>query len=375
MQFNSATKTRRSAHYLIESVIVACLNRVLIILSGGQIITHYLNPAGSFTDQKIVWTLHGGKSLDRVDKKSQTASMTLWIPVTIAAAFLQNLRSAMQKAIRDRLSTAGAAYARFIYALPFAVLYVWLLSAFGGYEVPSSNSTFLIYCALGGLAQILFTVVLLWMFSFRSFAVGTTFSKLEIVLIAIMGSILLGDKLGPIATLAIIVGAIGTIVLSSKQTNLTLGNFAQGLGEKATWIGLLCAALLGASVVAFRGAALALNGPGFIMVAAFTLMVALAMQTLMMGTWFVIYDRQELKRVWLEWRRALPVGIIGMACSVCWFTAFTIQNAAYVRALGQVELIFTFIASIFYFREKITRIEIIGIILIIMAVILILLEN
>ena len=301
--------------------------------------------------------------------------MSLWIPITLAAAFLQNLRSVLQKAIKDRLSTAGASYARFIYAVPFAALYVWLLSSMGGYEIPQTNTRFLIYCALGGLSQILFTVVLLWMFSFRSFAVGTTFSKLEIVLIAILGSMLLGDKLGIIATLAIIIGAFGTIVLASKHTKLTFGNFLQGMGEKTTWIGLLSAALLGASVVAFRGAALTLDGQNFIMAAAFTLLIALTMQTFMMGAWFVMFDRQELYRVLREWRRALPVGITGMACSVCWFTAFTLQNAAYVRALGQVELIFTFIASVFYFREKISRVELLGIILISIAVILILLEN
>ncbi len=301
--------------------------------------------------------------------------MTLWIPVTIAAAFLQNLRSALQKAIKDRLSTTGAAYARFLYALPFAAIYVWLLLTLGQFQLPASNTEFLIYCALGGISQILFTVVLLWMFSFRSFAVGTTFSKLEIVLIAIMGSLLLGDKLGPVATLAIVIGAIGTVVLSSKQSRLTLGNFAHGMGERATWIGLLCAALLGASVVFFRGAALALNGQDFIIAAAFTLFVALTMQTLMMGMWFIIFDRPELFRVVREWRRALPVGIVGMACSVCWFTAFTLQNAAYVRALGQIELIFTFIVSIFYFREKITKLELLGIILIASAVILILLAG
>ena len=100
----------------------------------------------------------------------------LWIPITIAAAFLQNLRSALQKAIKGRLSTMGAAYARFFYAWPLALLYVWGLAEFGGYETPPPNTLFLIYCALGGLSQILFTVVLLWMFSFRSFAFSASFS-------------------------------------------------------------------------------------------------------------------------------------------------------------------------------------------------------
>ena len=300
--------------------------------------------------------------------------LALWIPVTIAAAFLQNLRSALQKAIRGRLSTMGAAYARFFYAWPLALIYLWALAS-AGYELPSVNATFLIYCALGGLSQILFTVVLLWMFSFRSFAVGTTFSKLEVVLIAALGAILLGDTVGPLAVVAIAVGALGTIVLSLTETKLTLGGLIRGLGEKATAVGLLCAALLGASVVFFRGAALALEGAEFLIAAAFALAVALVMQTLMMGAWFVVYDRVELGRVVTEWRRALPVGVVGMACSVCWFTAFTLQNAAYVRALGQIELLFTFIASVFFFRERVTRSEVVGILLIVCAILLILLAR
>lgn len=301
--------------------------------------------------------------------------ISLWIPITIAAAFLQNLRSALQKAIKGRLSTTGAAYARFFYAWPFALLYVWALATFGGYETPAPNLAFFIYCALGGLSQILFTVVLLWMFSFRSFAVGTTFSKLEVVLIAALGAVLLGDTVGPLAILAIVVGAVGTIVLSLTETKLTVGGLMRGLGEKATLVGLLCAALLGASVVFFRGAALALDGPDFVIAAAYALAVALLMQTAMMGAWFIIFDRPELKRVLCEWRYAAPVGLVGMACSVCWFTAFTLQNAAYVRALGQIELIFTFAASVLYFREKVTATEVIGIVLIIGAILMILLAG
>ena len=299
----------------------------------------------------------------------------LWIPVTIAAAFLQNLRSALQKAIKGRLSTTGAAYSRFFYAWPFAVLYHWLLVVVGGYELPTPNATFFIYCLLGGVAQILFTVVLLWMFSFRSFAVGTTFSKLEVILIAVLGAVLLGDTVGPVAIVAIGVGALGTVLLSLTETNLTLAGVVRGMKDRVTLVGLLCAALLGASVVFFRGAALALDGPEFIVAAAYALAVALILQTLIMGAWFVGFDRSELKRVVIHWRQALPVGFVGMACSVCWFTAFTLQNAAYVRALGQVELLFTFLASIFVFKEKTSRTEVIGILLIVCAILLILLES
>ena len=301
--------------------------------------------------------------------------IALWIPVTIAAAFFQNLRMALQKAIKGRLSTTGAAYVRFIYALPFACLYAAVLHKGGGYDLPPVNMTFLIYCALGGASQILFTVVLLWMFSFRSFAVGTTFSKLEVILIAILGAALLGDTVGPLAVVAIAIGSIGVIILSFTETKLSFGGLVRGLSEKATMIGLLAATFLGASVVFFRGAALALDGPDFMMAAAYTLAISLAMQTAMMGAWFLLFDRPQLAAVIREWRRAAPVGLVGMITSACWFTAFTLQNAAYVRALGQVELLFTFIASVFFFREKVARTEVFGILLIVAAILLILLEE
>ena len=299
----------------------------------------------------------------------------LWIPLTVAAAFLQNLRSALQKALKGRLSTTGAAYARFVYALPFGLLYLWVLAEPVGYKLPPINTEFLLWCLAGSLSQILFTVVLLWMFTFRSFAVGTTFSKLEVVLIAAMGALLLGDTVGPWAIVAIAIGAVGTIVLAMTETKLTLGGLARGLFEKATLVGLLCAALLGGSVVFFRGAALSLNGPDIIVAAAYALAIALVMQTVLMGAWFLAFDRDQLQAVFREWRRALPVGVVGMLGSVCWFTAFTLQNAAYVRALGQIELLFTFVASIFFFGEKIARSELLGILLIVTAILMILLTG
>ena len=301
--------------------------------------------------------------------------LAFWIPITIAAAFFQNLRSALQKALKGRLSTTGAAYARFVYALPFGLLYLWVLSGPVGYQLPPINLEFLIWCLFGSLSQILFTVVLLWMFTFRSFAVGTTFSKLEVVLIAALGAVLLGDTVGPWAILAIAIGAVGTVVLAMTETRLTLSGLMRGLFEKATLVGLLCAALLGGSVVFFRGAALSLDGPDKVVAAACALAIALVMQTVLMGGWFLVFDRPQLIAVVREWRRAMPVGVVGMLGSVCWFTAFTLQNAAYVRALGQIELLFTFIASVFFFREKVQRSEVIGILLIVSAILLILLTG
>jgi drug/metabolite transporter (DMT)-like permease len=283
--------------------------------------------------------------------------LELWIPITIFAAFMQNLRSALQKYLKDRLSTGGAAYVRFFYAWPFALLYFWGLQEYSGAPVPPVNALFLLYCLLGGLTQILFTFLLVYLFSFRNFAVGTIYSKTEVVQVALLGLILLGDTISLTGFAAIAVGMIGIFALSVAHTKITWKNLVTSLFEKATLIGLLSGAFLGASVVFYRGASLALGEGDFLTRAAFTLAVSVVMQTLIMGGYLLIREPGQMTAVIRHWRPSLMVGLAGFFGSAAWFAAITLQNAAYVRAVGQIELVFTFIASVFFFKEKTSRLE------------------
>ena len=299
--------------------------------------------------------------------------MELWIPITIFAAFMQNARSALQKHLKGRLTTLGASYVRFLYAMPFALLYAGAVHEVGGYPWPTMHVEFLIYCLLGGISQILFTAVLLWLFQFRNFAVGTTYSKTETVQVALLGWLVIGDGLGLVPLIAIIVSAVGVMALSVGQTKVSVGRLFTGLIEKPTLIGLLCGALLGSSVVFFRKAALTLDYDGFVMAAAFTLAVSVVMQTVIMGVYLAIYERRTLGDVFVHWKWSMAVGVCGVLGSIGWFTAFTLENAAFVRALGQIELVFTFIASVFIFRETTNRAEIVGILLVVGGILLLVL--
>jgi len=297
----------------------------------------------------------------------------LWILLAIAGAFFQNLRSALQKHLKSRLSTAGAAYVRFFYAWPFALVYVWALARFGGFAVPEPNAKFLLYCFLGGLSQIVFTFLLLWLFSFRNFAVGTTYSKTETAQVAILGLLILGDTLSAVAVVAIAVSLVGVFALSVVDARITVKSLFTGLAEKPTLIGLVCGAFLGASVVLFRGGAMALGDGHFLMRAAFTLAVSVVMQALMMGGWLLAREPGQMTAVLRNWRPALSVGVAGVLASICWFSAFTLENAALVRAVGQVELVFTFIASAVFFRERTKTIELVGIALIVGGILILVL--
>jgi drug/metabolite transporter (DMT)-like permease len=301
--------------------------------------------------------------------------MELWIALAIGAAFFQNIRSALQKHLRGKLSTLGAAYVRFIYALPIALFYLYGLATYTDQPIPTINSQFLLYSLLGGICQILFTVFLLWLFSFRNFAVGTTLSKLETVMVAIFSLLLLGEKLNIAVVIAIVISALGLIILSIGQSKLTLANALAGLWQKSTLIGLSCAAWLGLSVVLFRAASLSLQLDQFLMAAAFTLFIVLVLQTLIMGVLLALRESAELRKIFIYWRPACAVGISGGLASIGWFSAFTLQNASYVRALGQIELVFTFAVTVFLFREKVSLAEILGTALIMGSIILLLLRG
>jgi drug/metabolite transporter (DMT)-like permease len=300
--------------------------------------------------------------------------MPVWIPITVAAAFFQNLRSALQKYLKGRLSTSGATFSRFCYAVPLAILYVLGLGSLEGFQMPTPNPTFAIYAASGGVAQIVGTALLIHLFSLRNFAVGTTYSKTETVQTAIFSIVVLGEPLVAWAAIAILVSFLGVMAISVAKSQITLSSMLYGLTGRPALIGIASGAFFGISAVSYRGASLALGGEGFLIQAAFTLACVTVLQTVLMSVYMRIREPGQITRVLKAWPVAGLVGLTGMLGSVGWFTAMTIQHAAYVRALGQIELVFTFIASIVFFRERTNPMELTGIALIVGGILLLLLS-
>jgi drug/metabolite transporter (DMT)-like permease len=95
----------------------------------------------------------------------------------------------------------------------------------------------------------------------------------------------------------------------------------------------------------------------------------------MMFVWLYIREPGQITGTITHWRRCATVGFAGWIASICWFIAFTLTNAAFVRALGQIELLFTFLASVLIFREKVSRKEIVGVMLLVVGIVALVLEK
>lgn len=298
----------------------------------------------------------------------------LWIPLTIAAAFLQNVRSALQKHLKGELGTIGATFVRFGYGFPFALLYLAGLVLVFDFELPAFNREFMTFAIVGGLSQILATALLVTLFDARNFAVGTTYSKTETVQAAVFALVFLGETISVTATIGILVSLVGVIAISAARAPAGLAGIAKSWLARPALIGLASGAFFGVAAVSYRGASLSLGGEGFLVQASYTLAVVLVFQTIVMAAFMALRDPKEIGRVLKAWRVAGLVGLSGALASIGWFTAMTIQNAALVRALGQVELVFTIASSVLIFREKILRLELTGIVLVVAGIIILLLR-
>lgn len=290
--------------------------------------------------------------------------MEWWVGLTVAGAFLQNLRSLLQRRLTLTLSVNGSSYVRFIYALPFAWIVAIAVSPDG---LASPNATFWWYVSVGGLTQIIATSALVAAVSTGQFAVGTAMSKTEAMQAAAFSLLLLGDQLSLLALLGIAVSLVGVFLLTG---GVNLNQLSRS--SSAVWLGLLAGTSFALCSVCFRGASLALGNDeaDALQRAVLTLAVNLTLQTVAMGIFLLWREPAQMKRVASSWRVSFWVGLVGLTSSICWFTAMTLTNAALVRAMGQIELLFTLVTSVWLLGERVRRREVLGMLLLVTGIVL-----
>ncbi len=302
--------------------------------------------------------------------------MQTWIVITFAAAFLQNIRSAMQKHLKGVMGTTGATFVRFGFGVPFALLYLAILWRGLGHPLPVPDRSFFFWAVIGGLAQIAATFLLVHLFSFRNFAVGTAYSRTEPAQAALFALLFLGEAASHGTVIAIAISVVGVMIISVARTQVSVKSLVTSVFTRTAGIGLLSGTFFGLSAVSYRSASLALAPslpqPDFVMQASFTLGFVILLQTVVMLVWILAREPEELKRVAVAWRPGLLVGFAGASASFGWFMAMTLQQAAIVKVVAQVEMLFTFASAVFIFREWINRLEVIGCLLIVLGVVMLL---
>ncbi len=288
--------------------------------------------------------------------------MESWIFFSLAATLFQTIRFMLQKVLATGgLSAGGATFARFLYSGPIVWLIVLLVP-----DWPTIAPGFWPYAVVGGVTQILATVCVVLLFQTRNFAVGITLKKTEVLLTVLVGIVILGEGVSWPGFAAMVLGVLGVLLLSDPPK--VQGSWRSLLLNRAVGLGLTSGIFFAISAVTYRGASLQVEAEPAIR-SLFTLAWVLIVQVSALGAWLLIREPGEVTRVARAWRRAAWIGVTSLAGSYCWFTAFTLENAGYVFAVGQVEVILSLMASVLFFHEKISRKEVFGIGLITLSVV------
>jgi drug/metabolite transporter (DMT)-like permease len=290
-----------------------------------------------------------------------------WVAFTIFAALMQAIRTAGQKQLSVNLTPLSATLVRYLYGLPFVVLYLLYLQGnrlYAEVAITFANNRFLLFACLAAFAQIIATVLLVKVFSFRNFAVGTSFVKTEAVQTAVFALVFFGAALSVSGWIAVLVGFIGIAVISVPTAT-------QEWQWRSVVIGLLSGAAFSFTSLWLREASLSLDMP-VLHSAAMTLLFMVVLQTAICLVYSLIMEPGQLAAIVSRSRLALFVGLTSALGSIGWFTAMTLQNPALVKSLGQIEFIFAFLITTQVFREKITQREFIGMLLIIISVLILL---
>ncbi len=262
------------------------------------------------------------------------AASLLWVPFTLAAAAGQVLRNGAQAQLTAKIGTLGATQVRFVFGLPFAVAVLGLAHAFTGESLPPVNAAAVGWALLGGVSQIAATALMLIVMDRRAFGVAYAYIKTEPVLVAVLGAILIGDRLSAPAWLAIGTVTVGVLLASTKAGEVR--NLVREGRMIAT--GLAAGAFFGLSAIAFRGAIIALPEGGFLIRALTVVVMGLSIQTGLLGIWLALRDRAAFVGALREWRVSISAGFLGAFASAGWFIAFSLTAAANVRTLALVEL-------------------------------------
>ena len=272
----------------------------------------------------------------------------IWIPLTLGATIAQGFRSARQHELRQFLSSSGAAYVRFLFAWPFALLFGTLACLYMPRGVDIQRA-FWIWSATAGVVQITGTVLLLQAFRARDFAIGTVYSKAEVVLVAIGAAVFLNEPLRGPGWLGAAVVLVGVVLLAAPAG---FESALQRWDDRSAWLGIGSGLFFALSAVAIRGAATSIVAASLWHRTCLTLLTILSYQAVLHGLFLAVTDRSQLVAIWKYRAKCWPVGLMSFVGTTGWVSAMAVASAPKVRTLGQVEIVLAFFISLGRLREQ-----------------------
>ena len=227
-------------------------------------------------------------------------------------------------------------------------------------ELPFLQICFVLCAAL---LQIAATSLMVKLFKQKNFAIGAGIAKSEALVAGVLGTLFFGSQLTAWGWLGVLIGAIAVFVLSSAGSKRSLSGHTLILG-------LACGTCFALTSLLVREASLLLALP-FAHGAAWVLLWVLCLQTALLTFYIKTKEPDTFSQLKRHGRLVLATSFTSCIGSIGWFSAMALQQVAYVKTLGQVEVALTILISVFWLKNPVKKHEIWGLTLISLAAILV----
>ena len=209
----------------------------------------------------------------------------VWVPVTLLASSAQTLRNAMQRDLIGALGAVGAAQVRFLFGLPFAVLFLAGMLAATGLDAPRLSALNLAWTAFGAISQVIATAMMLAAMRTKSFVVAVAYTKTEAAQIALFGLIALNDPPTVALIAAIALATIGVALMAVRSRQELAADW------RSAALGLFSATFFAFAAIGFRSAVIGVASPSKILSASVILVAGLVIQSAVLGLYLAVFDR------------------------------------------------------------------------------------
>ena len=221
--------------------------------------------------------------------------MELWAIIAIIGATAQSLRTVCQKILIPRTGELGASFSRFVYGILFAWIWTFAICLKTGTYLPEMNMLFFVFVGFAAILQIAFTILLIMMFNHRNYAIGIALSKTEILQTALLEAILIGYVASFSTLFAIIIGLVGISLLSYQKIEIANGHKVHLFFSPSHFLGIGSGAALALANIFYFKATILLDGDLLLLDASFTAAIAITMQTIILGTYLILKQPEQLK--------------------------------------------------------------------------------
>ncbi|MEZ9565868.1 multidrug transporter [Vibrio artabrorum] len=286
-----------------------------------------------------------------------------WIAFTLLAAFSQSWRNAFQSKLSGTMSVAGVTLARFIWAGPIALIYLYALYQWQPVATPHFSGEFIFYIGAAAIMQILATALMVMLFKRENYAIGAGLAKCEAPVSAVLSVLFFGTALTVTGWLGVIIGTLGVLIMSSSSG-------WRSLSPKVFLLGMACSTAFALTSLWVREASLSVGLP-FPHSAAWVLFLVISLQTIIICTFLFFRDRATFRQIFKGSKLVVMTSLASVIGSLGWFSAMSLQAVPYVKTLGQIEVIFMVLISYFWLGQHIARKDIFALILLSIAAVLV----